>query len=67
MLSLTVSPTDGHFSIHPVKRYWLPCDSSYETKCLIPGIVVHLDSLTETRKLSETGDCLKTLLWLSKY
>lgn len=23
MLSLTVSPTDGHFSIHPVKCYWL--------------------------------------------
>lgn len=28
MLSLTVSPTHGHFSIHPVRRYWLPCDSS---------------------------------------
>lgn len=37
------------------------------TECLFPGIVAHLDAGTETRSISETWDCLRTLLWLWKY
>lgn len=68
-LSLTVSPTHGPFffflfffsSIHPAKRYLLPCDSSREMECLFQEL-----SHTGTRNTTETEDCFKALLWLSQ-